>query len=568
MAHVLKLHTFSKFIFPRRQIWNRDIDKSADSEHIRLISERTGIAPQRIFASTLNSFAGSLYETHNPNGNLSWILPVGVHRLTRKRFGLQICPLCLSEDEEPYFRRTWRVSWTTVCLKHEVILLDKCPDCRNPIIFHRGDMGWRNQHVSLSMVQCSICSLYWISQKVIKSLIIADSDIIAFQSKLENALTDGWSLVPGGFGMVHSISFFNGLKHIMRVLSVSPRTESFKRAVSQQSEIQLGTVEFSGERTRSFDYLPIESRYPTLRLAAWLLAEWSGRFVETAVATETFSSAFLSYSEVETPLWYWLPIYENLIRKTHPVSEEEIKSALNFLEKRKSFILPMDLERLVGRNFFEYKSDKFVISIYERMKKFNESKEIERLRNIRLQAKEVIANHGNSPSKTKARSLSRKYRRKHSKPDKHFKKTQRMFARLITRYKRRERLKMVKRMEKEQSATVVAKEFGVSPGIVTKWYRRYKEGGVANLDDRSRAPYVFRHQIIFEEQEKWIRALHAERLELTEIQNELKNRYGFHISQGGLFRALNRLELILPCSKKNRFVKNNRKRSRSKRHLH
>lgn len=562
MAHSLKLHTFSKFIFPEKQIWNRDIDKSAGRTHVEAICGHTGLGFERVFKTTLISFEGSLYENHNANGNSSWLLPVGVHRLTRKRFGLQMCPLCLSEDKEPYFRRLWRLSWSTVCLKHEIVLLDECPGCRTPIIFHRGDMGWRNQSVSLSMAQCSVCSLCWTSRKVLNSVARADSDMIAFQQKLESALADNWCNVKE-FGMVHSINFFNGLKHLLRMLSVGRRSEKFRQGVSLKTGLPLGEIHFSGERMRSFDYLPLESRYRTLRLAAWLLAGWQKRFVEIAEATGTFSSVLLPYNE-PAPFWYWSPVYENLVRKTHPVSEEEIRSALCVLEKRQSFVLPMDLEKLLGRNFFDYKSDRFAISVYERMRKFNEAKEKERLHRIRTQAKDMTVDK-NGYSKTKAKNLSREYRRSLSKPPGQFKKTQKKFDYLIAKYKRRERLKMAKRMEQKQNASLVGEEFNVSPGIVTKWHRRYKEGGVSNLDDRSRSARHFKHQIVFREQEDWIRTLHGEGLELSGIREGLKKRFYFEITDGGLCRALKRLKLILPCSKRNRFVKRNRKISQSKR---
>lgn len=554
-AHIIKLHTFTKFIFPSKQIWNRDIDKSAANEHINTLSLYTGVSFQKISLTLLQSFEGILYETHNANGNLSWIMPVGVYRLTRNRFGLQMCPLCLSEDKNPYYRRLWRLSWATICLKHNITLLDRCLDCQNPIIFHRGDMGWRNQSVSLSMTQCSVCDLHWTSKKVIKSLKKPDSDVSIFQEKLENALADNWTEVSG-FGKIHSINFFNGLKHIFRVLSVNRRSQKFREAVSQSSSIPLIQPEFYNE-IHSFDHLPIQFRYQTIRQASWILADWYERFVNVAIATDSFSSVFLPYNET-APFWYWQPIHELLYRKIHPVTEEEIWSAMNFLEKRKSFILPKNLDEVLGRKFFDYKSEKFIISIYERMKKFNNQKEIERLNSVRNYAKELSKN-STEYSKTKAKHLSRKYNRQHASPPRLFRKDQKMFDYLITKYKRRERLKMVNRMEAEQNATTVAKEFGVSPGIIRKWYSRYKLGGISNLDDQSRSPRNFPHQTVFQNEEDWIRSLHNEGLGLSDIRRELMNRYNFNISEGGLYGVICRLKLILPCSKKNKFFKRNRK---------
>ena len=564
MAHGLKLHVFTKFIFPKRRVWNRDIDKSADAAHIEAACKYTNVSEQRIFNSTLVSFEGNLYETHNPNGIQMWLMPVGVFRQTRTRFGLQMCPLCLSEDKTPYYRRLWRVSWSVVCTKHKIRLLDRCPGCQHPIIFHRGDMGWRGQAVSTSMTQCSDCGLYWTSKKVINGLIQADADAADFQIRLENASVDR-HIEVGGFGYVHSINFFNGLKHILRILSVSRRTPKFRKTASEKSGLPLGETSFDGRQFQSFEYLPAESRYRTIRLASWLLDKWSERFVETALETDTFSSALLPYDQT-APFWYQLPVDQYLSRRTHPVSEEEILSALGVLENRKTFLLAKDLERLMGRRIFAHTPDKFTVSVYERMKKLNEVKEKERLRGERIKAQEIEKNR-NGCSKTKALQLARLYRRRHLKPPKRFNKTQSMFDALIDKYKRRERLKMAKRMDKAQNSRVVGEEFGVSPGIVMKWYRRYKKDGVEGLSDRSRAPQSFQHQIIFEKQEKWIRTIHAEGLQLAEMQKELRKRFDFEITDGGLYRALNRLKLVLPCSKRNVFKKRNRRKAADRRQM-
>jgi hypothetical protein len=42
---------------------------------------------------------------------------------------LQFCPLCLAEDETPYFRRRWRRASVMTCRRHGRALLDRCPSC-------------------------------------------------------------------------------------------------------------------------------------------------------------------------------------------------------------------------------------------------------------------------------------------------------------------------------------------------------------------------------------------------------------------------------------------------------
>jgi Bacterial TniB protein/TniQ len=47
----------------------------------------------------------------------------------RQATWLQFCPQCLAEDEEPYFRREWRLATTIICARHGSRLLDRCPAC-------------------------------------------------------------------------------------------------------------------------------------------------------------------------------------------------------------------------------------------------------------------------------------------------------------------------------------------------------------------------------------------------------------------------------------------------------
>ncbi|MGY3146489.1 hypothetical protein ACVWYQ_003488 [Bradyrhizobium sp. USDA 3397] len=40
-----------------------------------------------------------------------------------------VCPDCLAEDEAPYVRRTWTISWLVACPTHGTVLLRTCPEC-------------------------------------------------------------------------------------------------------------------------------------------------------------------------------------------------------------------------------------------------------------------------------------------------------------------------------------------------------------------------------------------------------------------------------------------------------
>lgn len=55
--------------------------------------------------------------------------------------GSSYCPRCLAED--PSWRLSWRLPWTTVCLHHQLLLVSACPDC--------GGIAGRNNRYNASV---------------------------------------------------------------------------------------------------------------------------------------------------------------------------------------------------------------------------------------------------------------------------------------------------------------------------------------------------------------------------------------------------------------------------------
>jgi transposase len=538
-----KLHTFSSLLFSEKRIWSRDLDKSADDRHLAVMEETTGFSARLIKETFLRSFEGKFYETHNPNGNSAWLMPVGVYHQTRRNYGLQMCPVCLRDDgENGYYRKLWRVSWVTVCEKHKTILLDRCPNCVAPIVFHRGEMGYRNLYSNYSNVQCPKCDFYWTSNKAIDASIPASREIIRFQLQLRESMDDGWTKI-NGYGVVHSIPFFNGLKQILKLLSVIKQGRKFREATSLKSGLPFNEP---AENFHTFDLLPVEMRYEALGMADWLLFDWATRFVELAEASHCWSSTLLSGC-VNIPFWYWSTVHDFLTKQTHYTTETEIFAALNYLKRNFDLILPSHLEKLIGKPYlFEKRSGFFIASIYDQLKKHNDNKERQRLKCVEESAKQINAEF----SKTKAKKAYRSFKKEHIQPARSFRRIQTMLDRLINTHRIRERLKMVNDMERIQNAAAVAKLYGVTNTVVLKWHRRFLESGVDGLNDRSRKPHSFRHQIVFKREEEWIRGIHSEGLELKEIQSELKIRHNFTITEGGLYRAVRRLKLVLPNSRK------------------
>ena len=157
-AHGLKLQSFSQLVFGRAyQLWNRDLDRLAPIWVVERLAEITATSLERAWHTTLASYEGVVYPRHAETGILRWVLNVGVYHRTRLKFGLQVCPHCLADDSDPYFRRSWRLASVVCCPQHTVKLIDACPSCKRPLAFHRSELGQPNRRLAESVTQCGSC---------------------------------------------------------------------------------------------------------------------------------------------------------------------------------------------------------------------------------------------------------------------------------------------------------------------------------------------------------------------------------------------------------------------------
>lgn len=118
-------------------IWSRDIDRTAPDRLFAAVAQAGGPPPAVLARMTLVAWErclkGRASTTRWTTG--PWINAVGVYHRVRRGNGLQACLECLAENGA-YLRR-WRLSFVTVCERHQRVLIDACPRCEAPLVPHR-----------------------------------------------------------------------------------------------------------------------------------------------------------------------------------------------------------------------------------------------------------------------------------------------------------------------------------------------------------------------------------------------------------------------------------------------
>lgn len=125
------------------------------------LCDRTRITSQASHAPTFRGYAGSLYPVFKLAGSLEWIQTLQMYRRKRYGFGLQFCSKCLNQSSEPYFKKSWRVSFNTTCLMHQCMMIG----VRNVVPV--------SHSVGLMLVKAAVCALnLW--QRAINVVLIWD----------------------------------------------------------------------------------------------------------------------------------------------------------------------------------------------------------------------------------------------------------------------------------------------------------------------------------------------------------------------------------------------------------
>ena len=294
-----KYHTFCEAFFPNESIDTRDIDLYSKQSLIDRLAELTYIDRSRFESMVFGGFNPNL-----SNDNIhKWVLSRGnQHRIERNNY-ISFCPSCFKEDEEPFYRRSWRLIPMVLCTKHNTSLIDCCPSCNAPIRYLRLDIGRKEKILSHDICICSSCGFDFRKSKVLEPE--EDQFLIQFQQILKKALVSGTG--PDG---IYSNLYFDGIYQLMKVFnSKGDDKRYFDEVISRES----GYPEL---RRLSRRYWPLQQvilseRRNIISKVAWILLRHPEEFIDIC-RQNGITAHTLLYEGEESPYWYYRWIKSNL----------------------------------------------------------------------------------------------------------------------------------------------------------------------------------------------------------------------------------------------------------------
>lgn len=301
LAHGLAPKQFAPFLqqrFSGDWEWQLTADLKPPQEVLNTLSKKTATPLSRIREMTLGRYGGQLYKRSSKGRLCHWIMPHYLGHVTRaQKFGMQACARCLAEDNEPYFRRSWRLAFVVVCPYHESCLIDRCPSCGNSIQFHRNAAALSRTATDI-MTVCHKCQF---DLRDVTAHIPAEPEIGRFQEHLINVARQGYIEIEG-FENTASDTYFAVLNWILSVLFQSHELmRELQDAIFAYYNFDLSISRFTKKDV--LENLNIRSRYEWIWLLRRLLIDHPHRYFRSYAQHNVMNRKWIS-KWMKTPSWY------------------------------------------------------------------------------------------------------------------------------------------------------------------------------------------------------------------------------------------------------------------------
>lgn len=267
----LKVQTFCNVIFGNRlQVWNRDIDRLAPNWLLDELILRTATPREIAYGTSLRAFEGTLFSQFKVSGVLPWVLNLKMYHRTRRAYGQQFCAGCLASDEQPYFRKRWRLAFTTFCSIHRCLLHDRCHHCGEAVAYFRMDFGRDEASGEVPMRSCHACGARYdeAPQTPFGGYSSQGMEWLALRQAALDTHQD--------FGLPDlDWSELAVLRQVLKLLSSAYATVNLHDHLLAELGVD-GSVMASGRSV--FEVRPRHERFHLLQLGAWMMSDVEATF--------------------------------------------------------------------------------------------------------------------------------------------------------------------------------------------------------------------------------------------------------------------------------------------------
>lgn len=313
-----------------KSVFNSDFDWNRE-DFIKAVSQKVGFSEDKVFSLTLRSYEGYLFEAQKKfSSNKPFVNPVGFRGGRNRNYGLRFCPYCLRESE--HFRKKWRLTFSTACVKHKVFLLDRCPECGEPLTIQK----WRNDKLNFHCWKCGF------------EFREAEAEKVPEESKGIEAIEELYEILERGYfefdGRVYySIAYFKVLGHFTKVVyNWKKRNWNLLGKEEEIVEIKLS------DKAKGIVYynIPLKEQYVLFTVLVDVLS--SKEKLEKFIVDNGLQKTELTKDFEDYPFWY-KAFVDKYSGEGYVPTIEEVKEAVKYLHEIGLEVNWKNLRMITGR---------------------------------------------------------------------------------------------------------------------------------------------------------------------------------------------------------------------------
>jgi hypothetical protein len=343
----MKASQLSTLIFENTDLWKSDMDVYIRADYLTKLAVKMNVDAEIIKKATLFLSCDNFYSQSGNTLQVKWVMPIGIG-VKKKLYGLQFCPLCLTEDKKsPYYRKHWRLGFITTCLRHFIQLHDRCPDCNNPISLKR--LKKPKQAIiyhPMDIVYCSKCGFDLRTASVNQS----SPEEVEFNQINFKQYAYGYGEV-GNQEFQYSNLYFEGIRRLLSFLICSPKGQQLFTHLKEAIKPYNSYANKPMVKHLEPELMEIEHRRIGLLMISYLLKVWPNRFIAACKASETTTSQI--YSPYLTFPFWMADTIKFSIKTLPPIVAKEEKQAIKnyFFERLGRMIKDHEAAHLLVKHF-------------------------------------------------------------------------------------------------------------------------------------------------------------------------------------------------------------------------
>jgi hypothetical protein len=305
---------FSSFLSEYCEIRSQNFpnfDLTYNPSLFKLLANHTNTKFDEVLKTSLHYEQGYVFLFSDNTAKIHWLKSDSGHSIY-KDSELSYCPICISNDSDPFYRKAWRYSFNTVCSDHKIFLRQTCPHCLLPYNYLKSLNNPRDDPIK----SCGHCN-----KDISKSQ--PDGEVNAplanhlstYQDTLWKGIQEG-SFQIGSHRPLHSLAYMTILRNI--AMSIT----TYEQAIwITKKYLCLEFKDRDLKFLKLINYkIPIESRSAIERaqiiaLASTLFADWPERFLKYSLEhsvkhAKFFSKNYIPFWLIETAPEFFAPKYD------------------------------------------------------------------------------------------------------------------------------------------------------------------------------------------------------------------------------------------------------------------